>query len=97
MIHFQHKEDANVGQFEIFEENNLAGLITYRWAGQSTIIIEHTESKKEFSGKGYAKQLVYKVVELAKENDAKIIPQCSFAKKVMESDAAFTEYIRRSF
>lgn len=97
MITFQQKEEANTGQFEILEQDQVVGMIIYRWAGSSTIIIEHTETKKEFAGKGYAKQLVYKVVDFAKENDAKIIPLCSFAKKVMEADAALSEYIKHSF
>ncbi|MFN8415104.1 MAG: GNAT family N-acetyltransferase [Cytophagaceae bacterium] len=97
MVTFKHKEESNTGQFEILEQDQVVGMIIYRWAGSSTIIIEHTETKKEFTGKGYAKQLVYKVVELAKENDAKIIPLCSFAKKVMEADQSLAGLLKHSF
>ena len=97
MITFKHKEEGNNGQFEIFEQHKIAGLITYRWAGSSNIIIEHTETQKEFAGKGYAKQLVYQVIDFAKENNAKIIPLCPFAKKVMEADPSLAGVIKNSF
>ncbi len=46
-------------------------------------IIYHTEVSPEFSEKGIAKRLVYKLAEAAEREGADIIPTCSYAKKVL--------------
>ena len=47
-------------------------------------VIYHTEVFPEFEGKGIAKRLVYKLVEAAEREGAKVIPVCSYARKVLE-------------
>jgi uncharacterized protein len=56
-----------------------AGAMTYSIAGEGLIIIDHTEVELEFKGKNIGKQLLYKIVEMAREKNIKIIPLCSFA------------------
>ncbi len=46
-------------------------------------VIFHTEVMPEHEGKGIAKRLVYKLVEAAEREGAKVIPTCSYAKKVL--------------
>ncbi|RYD75259.1 MAG: GNAT family N-acetyltransferase, partial [Sphingobacteriales bacterium] len=40
------------GYFEAIENNVQAGKMSYVWAGETKIIIDHTEVNPEFSGKG---------------------------------------------
>lgn len=61
------------------EENQRAGMMTYSIAGENHIIIDHTEVEPEFKGKGVGKQLLYKIVEMAREKNIKITPLCPFA------------------
>ncbi len=46
--------------------------------------IYHTEVSPDFTGKGIAKRLVFRVVEAAEKNKAGVIPVCSYAAKVLE-------------
>ena len=50
------------------------------------IIIDHTYVDPSLRGQGIALQLVNKVVEYAREKNKKIIPECSYAKKVLIQD-----------
>lgn len=46
-------------------------------------VIYHTEVSPEHEGKGIAKRLVYKIVEVAEREKVNVIPTCSFALKVL--------------
>ena len=46
--------------------------------------IYHTGVLREFEGKGIAKRLVYKVLEEAERNCAKVQASCSYARKILE-------------
>lgn len=73
------KEQTSKG-FAIAKENGKkAGVMTYSIAGKNHIIIDHTEVEPEFKGKSIGKQLLYKIVEMAREKDIKITPLCRFA------------------
>lgn len=80
----------NKGFFKAEEEGKEAGRMTYSWAGEEKIIIDHTEVNPEFKGKSVGKKMVMKVVEFARENQVKIVPLCPFAKSVFDK----TEEIR---
>lgn len=58
--------------------------MTYSWAGDSKIIIDHTEVNAEFNGRGVGKQMVMAAVDFARENNIKILPLCPFAKSVFD-------------
>ncbi|MBP6577734.1 MAG: N-acetyltransferase [Chryseobacterium sp.] len=67
------------GEFIATFDGNKAGVMTYSWAGADKIIIDHTEVEPAYNGKGVGKEMVYKAVEFARENNLKIIPLCPFA------------------
>ncbi|MCL7987444.1 N-acetyltransferase [Sphingobacterium sp. lm-10] len=56
-----------------------AGMMTYSIAGKDLIIIDHTEVDSAYTGKGVGKKMLYKIVELAREKNIKIMPLCPFA------------------
>ncbi|KRD58757.1 GNAT family acetyltransferase [Flavobacterium sp. Root935] len=78
------KEESNKG-FSIARENNKrAGMMSYSIAGDTLIIIDHTEVEQEFNGKGVGKQMLYKIVEMARDKNVKIIPLCPFAASMFK-------------
>ncbi|MCX2474248.1 GNAT family N-acetyltransferase [Pedobacter sp. MC2016-05] len=81
------------GYFEAIENNVQAGKMSYVWAGETKIIIDHTEVNPEFSGKGIGKQLLMAVVENARENKIKILPLCPFAKGVFDKDETIRDVL----
>ncbi|EKQ57162.1 GNAT family N-acetyltransferase [Clostridium sp. Maddingley MBC34-26] len=61
-------------------EEDMKAVVTYVDGGEDTIILNHTYVSKELRGQNIGAQLVKKVVDFARENDKKVIPQCWFAE-----------------
>ena len=78
------KERDSKGFAMAREDDKRAGMMTYSIAGPELIIIDHTEVEPEFNGKGVGKQMLYKIVEMAREKSIKIIPLCPFAAKMFQ-------------
>ena len=66
------------------EDAKQAGIMTYSMAGPTLLIIDHTEVGPQFNGKGLGQQLLYKIVEMARDKNKKIIPLCPFAAKMFK-------------
>ena len=81
----QHNWETK-GEFVATFDGQKAGLMTYSWAGEDRIIIDHTEVEPAYNGKGVGKAMVYKAVEFARENNLKIIPLCPFAKATFQKN-----------
>lgn len=80
----QLQEDETKGLAFATENGKTAGKMTYSIASDDFIIIDHTEVEPAFKGKGVGKQLLYKIVEMAREKDLKILPLCPFANAVFQ-------------
>ncbi|MCM4166629.1 putative protein YjdJ [Arenibacter antarcticus] len=78
------KERDNKGFAMAREDNKRAGIMTYSIASEELIIIDHTEVEPEFKGKDIGKQLLYKIVEMARERNIKILPLCPFANAMFK-------------
>ena len=57
--------------------------------GKETITVTHTEVNESYGGQGLGKQLVAKLAEYAQSENKTIISECSYAKKVLESNASY--------
>ena len=80
----QIKENETKG-YAIAEENGkTAGKMTYSIPSSAFIIIDHTEVEPAFEGRGVGKQLLYKIVEMAREKEIKILPLCPFANAMFK-------------
>ena len=79
--------------FYIQQNEQIVAEMTYVWAGEEKIIIDHTEVDESLSGKGIGKQLVEKAVVFAREKAIKIIPLCPFAKSVFDKVKEFNDVL----
>jgi len=70
------------------ENENLICEITYSVADSSMISIDRTFVNDDYRGQGIAGQLVDRVVEMAREENKKIIPHCPFAKGMFERNSS---------
>lgn len=64
------------------EKSPLAEM-TFVYAGDNIIIIDHTSVSEELRGQNIGRKLLHKLVEFAREENKRIIPLCPFAKKEM--------------
>jgi predicted GNAT family acetyltransferase len=81
------------GRFYVEENNEVLAEMSYRWQNDHVFVIEHTEVSEKLAGKGVGKELVNAAVEFARANEHKIIPVCSFARKVFEKNPGFQDVI----
>jgi len=85
--------DGKKGFFYIEVDGKQEAMMTFVFAGEDKIIIDHTEVNLGNEGKGFGKKMVAKAVEYARENKIKIIPLCPFAKSVFDKVAEFRDVL----
>ena len=78
------KERESKGFALAQEDGEKAGMMTYSIPGSNFIIVDHTEVDDSFKGRGVGKQMLYKIVEMAREKDIKILPLCPFANAMFK-------------
>ncbi len=86
-MNIEQINNESKGFFKATEDEKEAGRMTYSWAGENRIIIDHTEVSPEFKGKNVGKQMVLAAVDFARKNNIKILPLCPFAKSVFDRNA----------
>jgi predicted GNAT family acetyltransferase len=77
--------------FELFDEGNRVGHIDFHEV-DGILKITHTEVFENYSGKGFARQLVLAAVDYAKKNNLKVKPLCSAAAHILK-DSDFNNII----
>ena len=82
----QLKINDKNGAFYIEVNGKQEALMTFVFAGDDKIIIDHTEVNPGNNGKGFGKKMVAKAVEFAREKNLKIIPLCPFAKAMFQKN-----------
>ena len=80
----QLKRNDKNGVFYIDVNGIHEAMMTFVFAGEDKIIIDHTEVNVGNNGKGYGKKMVLKAFDFARANKIKIIPLCPFAKSVFD-------------
>ena len=75
----EREEGENKGRYVIRVDDAEAEM-TYSRAGDSTIIIDHTEVPSAMRGRSVGQALVRRAIEDARAEGRLIIPLCPFAK-----------------
>jgi predicted GNAT family acetyltransferase len=78
------EERATGGAFVYQNESGASAKMTFSKAGDSMIIIDHTEVDGELRGQGVGEMLVEFMVNYARENQIKVMPLCPFTRSVFE-------------
>lgn len=70
-------------------EENPVAIMTYVLSGEDLIIVDHTYVSDELKGQGVAKLLLKELVDWARKENKKIIPQCSYVEAQMEKNEEY--------
>lgn len=81
------------GYFYVLVNGKSEAKMTFVFAGNEKIIIDHTEVNPGNNGKGFGRKMVAKAVEFAREKNIKIIPLCPFAKSVFDKTPEFRDVL----
>ena len=71
------KGDSINGDIQLFSEGKIAGKMEIS-VEDGKLRVFHTEVNPEHAGRGFAKQLLNRLVGYARENNLKIIPRCPY-------------------
>ncbi|GGB06932.1 N-acetyltransferase [Macrococcus hajekii] len=74
-------------------ESKPDAMMTYVSNGDDKIVIDHTEVSEELQGQGKGKELVEAAVQYARDNNKKIVPVCTYAKKVLEENKDYQDVL----
>jgi uncharacterized protein len=81
------------GYFYIEVDGMAEAKMTFVYAGDDKIIIDHTEVNQGNNGKGFGKKMIMKAVEFARAKNIKIIPLCTFAKSVFDKSSEYQDVL----
>ncbi|MHB1152470.1 MAG: GNAT family N-acetyltransferase [Eubacteriales bacterium] len=88
---------SGINSFYIGEDpENAEAEITFVLGGDNIITIDHTFVSENLRGQSIALKLVNKVAEYARTERKKIIPQCSYAKKVMTGRKEYEDVLYKA-
>ncbi|MBF6607403.1 MAG: N-acetyltransferase [Flavobacterium sp.] len=88
------KQDGTKGSATAQDNGTRAGMMTYSIAGPELIIIDHTDVEPAYNGKGIGKQMLYKIVEIARDKNIKIIPLCPFAAAMFKKSEDIRDVLK---
>ena len=91
----KRQEHGKQGAFFIEEDGEWVAEMTYSREGLRKIVIDHTAVSKTLKGKGIGRALVEAAVKYARGKNLLIKPNCSFAKKVLESSEDYEDVLTR--
>ena len=92
-MELKHTGNTIKGMFYLEENGHILAELSYTFAGETKIIIDHTVVNPNNEGKGLGKQLVKAIAAFARENGYKILPICPYAKSVMEKSDEYKDVL----
>lgn len=95
-LNIEHNTTETKGEFAVRIDGKVKAKITYSKAGNTQIIVDHTEVSDELRGRDVGKLLVERLVEHARANNLRVIPLCPFAKAIIERNEHLHDVVRRS-
>jgi predicted GNAT family acetyltransferase len=84
-MEIQLNEEGFKGAATAQENGETIGTMTYSKAGKEMIIIDSTHVESGYSGQGVGVKMLYKIVDMARENNIKIIPLCPFSAAMFKN------------
>ena len=84
--------EENLNRSVAYKDGNLIGECEFDVCENKWNIV-HTGVRPAFEGQGIARKLLNKVVEQARLKNMKIVPICSYAKKVMENKEEYKDVL----
>lgn len=82
----EHQPGETRGRFLLLLDGERVGKMTYSKAGESMIIVDHTETDDSIRGKGGAKVLFYAMVDWARETQTRVRATCPFAISMFDRE-----------
>ncbi|MGE7120030.1 GNAT family N-acetyltransferase [Peribacillus sp. NPDC046944] len=83
------------GSFFVKDSGEKLAEITFFKSGDHEITVDHTVVSDKLRGQKVGNALVEKVIELARNENLKIVPECTFVQKQFEKNAAYEDVLAK--
>ncbi|MCW5906764.1 MAG: N-acetyltransferase [Chitinophagales bacterium] len=93
MSNIHHTKTGNRGSFYYEADGTKLAEMTYTMAGESKMIIDHTEVDDSLKGQGVGKKLLAALVEYVRASNIKVVPLCPFAKATLQKTAEWHDVL----
>lgn len=90
-MEIKHEDNGKKGKFYIDIEGKQEAEMTYTYAGNDKMIIDHTEVSEKLKGQGIGYKLVEAAVDFMRTNYIKAIPLCPFANAVFKKKTEYSD------
>lgn len=88
-----HEDNGKKGMFFIKNDNEIRAALTYTYAGNDKVILDHTEVDDSLRGQNIGLKLVTASVEFMRKNKLKAIPLCPFANSVFKKHSDYSDVL----
>ncbi|WP_258097996.1 GNAT family N-acetyltransferase [Marinoscillum pacificum] len=92
-MNIEHQEVDSKGSFYVKVDGIKKAEMTYTWAGEDRIIIDHTEVHDNLRGQGVGFQMVEAAVGFAREKQISIVPLCPYARSVFKKHSELNDVL----
>jgi predicted GNAT family acetyltransferase len=93
-VTIEREELNGAHEFVLRIDGERLGFLEFTRPEVGLMRIEYVEVDPSLRGTGMGHQLVEKAVAFAKDNDLKVVPICSYARAVIQRDAAMSASLR---
>ncbi len=93
-LNIQMEEGETGGRVFIEQNRELLAEMTYSKAGDSLLIIDHTDVAESLKGQGIGRLLLDVIVAMTRRQGKKIIPLCPYAKSVFDKDSSIRDVLQ---
>lgn len=70
--------------------------VTYYYLHDDVIVANQTVSREEFRGQGLARKVVTALIDWARNEGMKILPECPYVSRVMYGSSEYSDMIYKS-
>lgn len=94
MNNIQHERNGHRGAFFLERDGERLAQMTYTVAG-TRVIIDHTDVDDRLRGTGMGRQLVDAAVQWARQENARLMPLCPYAKSVFDKTPDYSDVLAK--
>lgn len=88
-----HEFDGKKGAFCMEDNGKRLAEMVYVMAGDTKMIVDHTEVDDSLRGQGVGKKLQAELVAYVREKGIKVVPLCPFAKVTFEKTPEWQDVV----
>ncbi len=92
-MEFVKTDDGKKGTVQAMDGSKEAGAMTFTWAGEDKLIIDHTHVDEAYAGQGVGKKILEFILDWVRKENVKIIPLCPFAKAQFDKNPDFRDVL----